>query len=206
MRRISLASMILLAGVVRAAEVAPFEVPAAPPRSGSNDATNAVAVSTSGGAKREVSAKTAAKLGAATPQFQLPADKVMDPTQFQLPAEMAPTPESASPIFRSTVETRHTVVLPRFIVQEPALPDPLQVLTTKGREELAFQRRPGLNVVPPLTPMNAPIALELLGDDLRAQRTVEAAQWINLYVIKEATTKWPDNYERHSPPRRSGFR
>jgi hypothetical protein len=191
MRRISLASLILLAGLVQAAEVAPFEVPATPPSSsGSIGATNTVAISNAGLAKRVVSPMTAAKLGAATPQFQVPADEVMVPTQFQLPADMAPAPESASPIFRSTVETRHAVVqLPRFIVREPRLPDPLQVLTTKGREELAFQRRPGLRVVPPLAQMNANIAVDLLGDDLRAQRAVEAAQWMGLYTIKESTIK-----------------
>jgi hypothetical protein len=183
MRRIPLASLILFAGLVRAAEVAPFEVPAAPPRSGSIDATNAVVVTTSGLPKRVVSPRTAAKLGAATPQFQIPGEGVV-PTHFQLPAEMVPTSEPASPIFRSTIETRHPIVqLPRFVVREPRLPDPLQVLTTKGREELAFQRRPGLRMVP-LAEMNATIALELLGDDLRAQRAVEAAQWMGLYTIK----------------------
>jgi hypothetical protein len=143
MRRIPLASLILLAGLVRAAEVAPFEVPATPPGSGSIDATNGVVIKTAESAKRVVSPKTAAKLGAATPQFQA-VNETMAPTKFELPADMVPAQASASPIFRTGIETRHPVVqLPRFIVQEPKLPDPLQVLTTKGREELAFQRRPG---------------------------------------------------------------
>src|SRR5687768_2203625 len=96
-----LASLIFLAGLVRAAEVATFVVPATPPSSGLIEATNTVATTTVGSAKRVVTPKTAAKLVAAAPQFELPAEEVT-----------APTPEFLSPMFRAsfrTTDTRHQI-------------------------------------------------------------------------------------------------
>jgi hypothetical protein len=77
------------------------------------------------------------------------------------------------------------VQLPEFFVAEPRVhvPNRLQVLTPKGRVDLAFQRRPGLKIVP-LAWMNAGVAVEMLEEDLRARRRAEHAELLSLYLIR----------------------
>ena len=174
MRRVPLASLIVLAGIVRAAEVAPSAGPATPPSSGAIEATTGAAGSVSP-TTRAVSSNTAAKLAAAAPKY--------------VPSAPEPTPpESAvSPVARVPDKPRNQIIrLPNFIVGEPKfhVPSPLQVLTPKGRVELGFQRRPGLRIIPALAWMNAGIALEMLEDDLQAQRRREAAELMSLYLIR----------------------
>ena len=172
MRRIALASLIVLAATGRAAEVAPSATPATPPSSGSIETTTGAATSASP-TLQAVSRNTAAKLAAAAPKY-IP------------PAPEAPPPETA-PVARMPDRPRNQIVrLPNFIVEEPKyhVPSPLQVLTHKGRVELAFQRRPGLRIIPVLAWMNSGIALEMLEDDLQAQRRREAAELISLYLVR----------------------
>jgi hypothetical protein len=171
MRRIPLASLIVLAGIVRAAEVAP-SAPATPPSSGSIETITGSAASASTTAQA-VSPNTAAKLAAAGPKF--------------IPPEPEPAPPETAPVARMPDKPRNQIIrLPNFIVGEPKfhVPSPLQVLTPKGRVELGFQRRPGLRIIPALAWMNAGIALEMLEDDLRAQRRHEAAELMSLYLIR----------------------
>jgi hypothetical protein len=94
---------------------------------------------------------------------------------------------ATSPVARVPDKPRNQIIrLPNFIVGEPKfhVPTPLQVLTPKGRVELGFQRRPGLRIIPALAWMNAGIALEMLEDDLQAQRRREAAELLSLYLIR----------------------
>jgi hypothetical protein len=172
MTRFPLASLIALAGFVRAAEVVP---PATPPSSGSIE-TSSVEQAKKGPPKRTVSPDTAAKLAAAAPKFTAPAP----------PAEQAPLKEPVSPVTRETDPPRNQVIqMPEFVVGEPKerLPTPLEVLTPKGRVELAFNRRPGLKLVP-FAWMNAGIAMEMLEEDLQAQRRREAVELLSLYLIR----------------------
>jgi hypothetical protein len=175
MRRIALASLIVLAGFVRAAEVASSAMPATPPTSGSIE-TTADRQGTNPTAQRVVSPVTAAKLAAAAPKFTAPAPV---PAPVQAPASPVAVARPAEP-------PRHSVIhLPEFVVGEPKdyVPTPLDVLTPKGRVELAFQRRPGLRIVP-FRWMNAAIAVEMLEDDLQAERRREAAELWSLYLVR----------------------
>src|SRR5688572_27161717 len=125
-------------------------------------------------AQRVVSPVTAAKLAAAAPKFIPPA------------SEPATTEPAASPVARAPEKPRNQIIrLPDFIVGEPKVhvPKPLDVLTPKGRIELALQRRPGLQYVP-LAWMNAGIALAMLEDDLQAERRRQEAELWRLYFIK----------------------
>ena len=172
MRRIPLASLIVLAGIARAADVAPYATPATPPSSGSIETTTGAAASPSPTANA-VSPNTAAKLAAAGPKYIPPAPEA--------------TPPETAPVARVPDKPRNQIIrLPNFIVEEPKyhVPSPLQVLTPKGRVELGFQRRPGLRIIPALAWMNAGIALEMLEDDLQAQRRREAAELMSLYLIR----------------------
>ncbi|MGH7956175.1 MAG: hypothetical protein ACREH8_04100, partial [Opitutaceae bacterium] len=157
---------------VRAAEVGPSATPATQPNGGSIETTTGHAGTVPSGPA--VSPVTAAKLAAAAPKFIPPAD---DP---------APPVEPASPVTRVADKPRNQIIrLPDFIVGEPKVhvPGPLQVLTPKGRVDLGFQRRPGLRMVP-LAWMNAGIAIEMLEDDLEAQRRRETAELLSLYLIR----------------------
>jgi hypothetical protein len=170
MRRIPLASLIVLAGFVRA-EVAPSVAQEPPSVAGRIEPAAPVTPKASA---RVVSPVTAAKLAAVAPKFIQPAPALPRAEAF------------ASPVTRVPDRSRSQIVrLPEFIVGEPKLhvPRPLDVLTPKGRVELAFQRRPGLQYVP-LAWMNAGIALEMLEDDLQAARRREAAELLSLYLIR----------------------
>ena len=172
MRRIPLASLIVLAGTLRAAEVEPPANPATPPVSGSIETTNGAAA-LARPTDHALSPETAAKLAAAAPKY--------------IPPEPEPAPPETAPVARVPDKPRNQIIrLPNFIVGEPKfhVPTPLQVLTPKGRVELAFQRRPGLRIIPALAWMNAGIGLEMLEDDLRAQRRREAAELMSLYLIR----------------------
>ena len=98
----------------------------------------------------------------------------------------APPEDTASPIVRQTPQAQNGVIqLPNFIVGEPrvSIPSPMEVLTPKGRVELAFARWPGLRLVP-LAWMNEPIAVAMLEDELQAQRGRQAADLLSLYAIR----------------------
>ena len=123
---------------------------------------------------------TAAKLAAASPKY-VP------------PTVVAPGTEEAaeiSPIVREPDKPRNQIIrLPRYIVGEQKLHVPkeeLRVFTPKGRVEYAFNRRPGLRFGP-LAFLNAPIALEMLEEDLRAQRRAEESDLWSLYLVREPT-------------------
>jgi hypothetical protein len=171
MRRIPLASLIVLAGFMRA-EVAPSVTPGPASVPGKIEVVADQMPSFS--SRRVVSPVTAAKLAAAAPKFIPPAP------------EPATTEPAVSPVTRAPEKPRnHIIRLPEFIVGEPKVhvPRPLDVLTPKGRIELAFQRRPGLQYVP-LAWMNAGIALAMLEDDLQAERRRQEAELWRLYLIK----------------------
>jgi len=185
MRRVPLASLIVLAGIVRAAEVAPSASPVTPPRSGSIESTTS-SDQTAPPAKRVLSPDTAAKLAAASPKF--------------VPATVEPTPGESplSPVAREPDKPRNGIVrLPRFVVEEPKLhvPDSMQVLTPKGRVDLAFKRRPGLRMVP-FAWMNTRIATEMLEDDLQWERRMKTAELLNLYLIRETDSAESARIER----------
>jgi hypothetical protein len=57
----------------------------------------------------------------------------------------------------------------------------------------------------PLAQMNATIALELLDDDLRAQRAVEAAQWMSPLYDQGVCDQVVGAFLSGTPPRRSDF-
>lgn len=174
MRRIFLASLVILSAPLGAAEVPSPVRPPASPSSGSIEATSD-GQATKSSAQRPVSPSTAAKLSAAVPKFTAPA------------AEPPPAEAPASPVAvsRPVDRSRSQVVeLPEFRVPEPRLnvPDPYRTLTPKGRVELGFQRYPGLRMVP-FRWMNARVAVELLEDDLQALRRAEGAELLSLYLI-----------------------
>lgn len=170
MRRIPFASLIVLAGLVRAAEVLPSTPPGTPPRSGSIETT----AQRDASPKPAISQATAAKLAAAAPKYVPPAAEPRAPE----PAE--------SPVIQTAEKNRPQIIrLPQFFVGEPRVhvPAPLEVLTSKGRAELGFARRPGLRIVP-LASMNAPIAVAMLEDDREAQRRAQEANLWSLFLIK----------------------
>lgn len=170
MRRIPLASLIVLAGMVRASEVAPSVPADAPPRTGAIE----TAAAKPAAAKHVISPLTTAKLIAAVPKYTPPAPK-------------PPAAESSvSPIIQMPEKPQNQVIrLPQFFVGEPKIhvPMPLQVLTPKGRIELGFERHPGLRIVP-LKWMNAGVAAEMLEDDLQAPRRMAEANLWSLYLVK----------------------
>jgi hypothetical protein len=171
MRRIPLASLIVLAGMVRAAEVAPTVPADAPPPAGAIE----TAAAKPAPARHVISPLTTAKLIAAVPKYTPPAP------------EPPPTVVPDSPVGQAVDDKpRNQVIrLPQFFVGEPKIhvPTPLQVLTPKGRVELGFERHPGLRIVP-LGWMNAGVAGEMLEDDLQAPRRMAEANLWSLYLVK----------------------
>ena len=179
MRGLIFASVFALAGFSRAAEeVSPVASATLPP-DGSKEPV-AKLNATRPKAPHEVSAATAAKLAAAASTFVA----IPEPS----PAQPAVAPE-ISPVARDTEKPKNQIVhLPNYIVGEPRphIPESeLEVLTPKGRAAYAFNRRPGLRFGP-FAALNTPIALDMLEDDLQAQRRAEEADLLSLYAVKEA--------------------
>lgn len=132
---------------------------------------------------RPVSADTAAKLTAAVPPFTAPAPA----------AEPASSPavEPANPVAGTDKPKNQIIRLPTFRVGEPKLPVPkseLEVLTPKGRVELAMARRPGLKFGP-LAFLNQGVALAMLEEDLAVERRRQMAELMSLYAIREQPGK-----------------
>jgi hypothetical protein len=176
MRRSLFASFVVLAATAGAAD--PLALPPTVTASTAKEKAAVEFPSLDGPkSRRVVSEDTAAKLAAAAPKFVPPAD--------------TPAPVGAaetSPVARDSLKPRNQIIrLPRYIVEEPKLHIPkseLQVLTPKGRIEYAFERRPGLRFGP-FAFLNRRIALEMLEDDLMAQRRREEADLWSLYLVKD---------------------
>ena len=175
MRRFTLASLLLLAGTapavpLSAAEVpGPAEVPAVTPEKVERAQARGV---------RSLSAETAAKLSAALPKFEPPA--VAPPPG---------TPGTADPLSPHELDKpRNQIIrLPQLVVGEPKIHVPtreLEVLTPKGRADLAVERRPGLRFGP-FAWLNRGIALAMLEDDLAAERRAQAVDLMSLYRIHD---------------------
>lgn len=173
MRSVFFASVYALAAVAGAAEATSV----APPGIAASPQTGEAAVATADPPKtlQAVSPQTAAKLAAAAAKYVPP------------PEPPTPEPERA-PVARETEGPKNPVVrLPSYIVGEPKLRIPqrdFQVLTPKGRVELAFNRWPGLRFGP-FAHLNAPIGLEMLEDELRVQRRAEAVELWTLHLVRE---------------------
>jgi hypothetical protein len=184
MRRLSLASVLLLPITLSAQEV----LPAVPAEATPNKVVTESLLKSDSPSKpaspvaaprRGLSPDTAAKLAAASPKFT--------PVEAVAPGSAAAT--ESSPVLRDTDKPRNQIIrLPRFIVEEQKLHIPkeeLQVLTPKGRVEYAFNRRPGLKFGP-FSFLNAGIALAMLEEDLAVQRAAEMADLFSLYRITES--------------------
>jgi hypothetical protein len=117
---------------------------------------------------RAVSPATAAMLAAAAPRFQ----PVAAPAQ--------PTHESVEEV---PDKPRNGIVrLPRYIVREPRVPalSEYQVLTPKGKVELALKTYPGLRFGSFWIFRNDGIALAMLEEDVAAERARELAELTSL--------------------------
>jgi hypothetical protein len=133
----------------------------------------------------QISTDTSAKLTAAAPKFA-GATAVEEPE----PLVVAPGTD-----LREIDKPRNQILrlpaqmLPPYIVEENRLPKLKErdVLTFKGRQELAFKRRPGLKFlslpIPPLN--NVGIALFMLEEDFAAERRREEADLWGLYNISD---------------------
>lgn len=130
-------------------------------------------------ASRQVSPDTAAKLSLATQQ-RLDAMPVFT---------SQPPREDVAPVAKPSELPRTQVFqMPRFLVRDrqPEIPEnEIEVLTPKGRVELAFHRRPGLRFGGPLAWLNRPIALEMLEEDLAVERRAREAELWSLYLVRE---------------------
>jgi hypothetical protein len=180
MTRYLFASVFALAAVVRGAEVASPATSSASENK-NLDTTVAESPATETKAKRAVSPDTAAKLSAAASKLAVPPEPSPPPP----PPDVAPVAVARE----NGDRPRNQIVrLPQFIVGEPKLHTPLnelKVLTPKGRVEYAMARRPGLRFGP-FASLNGPIAIEMLEDDLLAQRRREEAELWSLYLVREA--------------------
>lgn len=95
------------------------------------------------------------------------------------------------------------VVLPDYVVRGDKVPvsGAYDLLTPKGRLELAYQLNPGLKVGP-LHHLNDDHARDLLEEERRVQRMEEGAELINLSAMKdpshgkELKRLWYDTYVR----------
>lgn len=126
-----------------------------------------------GSKSRAVSAETSAKIGAGMPKFSPP-----KPAEAAAPAA-APVAEA-----KEADKPRNTIIrLPRHVVQDrrdPVIKD-REILTPKGKLELALKRYPGLRFgsLPFLS--NNGIAMLLLEEDLRLERKTEMEDLVELY-------------------------
>lgn len=175
MRRFAFASVMVLAAMGQAAE--------APPATAETASTAGVVKASVAPekTKRVMSAQTAAKLAEAAPYF------AVSPMTTTAPE----TGIAVSPVAKEPDKPRNQIFrLPPYIVGEPKVHLPsneLQVLTLKGRTEYAMARRPGLRFGS-LGGLNQAIALEMLEDDLQAERRAAMAELLSLYTIKEPAT------------------
>lgn len=112
------------------------------------------------------------------------------------PVTPAPTVDdtamSKSPVLRedaaahAAARARGEIVeMAPYIVNRPKAkaPSEYQMLTPKGRTEAALEKRPGLKFLNPWG-LNNGIALAMLEEDRAVERQHEAAELLNLYLIK----------------------
>jgi hypothetical protein len=153
MRRFTLASVVLIASVAQAADSA-RSVPQARPR-----LSPEIVATLSGGSAKP----------AAVPEA--------DPAEGRTPV-LTETAATARP--RGEI-----VEMAPYIVAEPKAkaPKEYQMLTPKGRVELALKRRPGLKFLN-FWGLNNGIAVAMLQEDLALERRREAAELMSLYLIK----------------------
>lgn len=171
MRRSPLAfSALVLAATACLAGAAELPLPLAPSRPlPKKDIRTSVA--------HQISSDATARLSAATPRFVAPANG-------------ADAAAAASVDLRDIDKPRNQIIrLPDYIVDEkkfPALKE-RDVLTFKGRRELAFKRRPGLKFLSLPIPLlnNLGIALFMLEEDFAAERRREEADLWGLYNISD---------------------
>jgi hypothetical protein len=154
MRRFTLASVVLIASVAQAADGARTVVPQARPR-----LSPEIVATLSGQSAKPVAVPDADVAEGRTPVLT----------------------ESAA-----TARPRGEIVeMAPYIVAEPKAkaPKEYQMLTPKGRVELALKRRPGLKFLN-FWGLNNGIAVAMLQEDLALERRREAAELMSLYLIK----------------------
>ncbi len=119
---------------------------------------------------RAISSEAAAKLAALTPTF----------TPANPPAPIASAADSVEP---SDDRPRNRIIrLPSYVVTEPKIKMPKQrdMLTPKGRLELALKRYPGLRFGNIGVFRNDGIALMMLAEDHRLERLREMADLLSI--------------------------
>jgi hypothetical protein len=150
MRRAPLASLLLLASALPAAEVRP----------------------------------------APQPRQRITPEIVASFTNQPKPVEVQPLPET-TPVLQVdslTLAARAAGELVRmapYVITQPRmkLPEPAQVLTPKGKLEVARQKQPGLRFLS-FWGLNDKVALAMYEEDLALQRKREMADLWALYLIK----------------------
>jgi len=134
-----------------------------------------------------ISATTSARLTATLPKFS--------------PRSAAGSSENAqSTDLRETDRPRNAIIrLPRYEVLEKKLPifRERELLTDKGRVDLAFKRHPGLKFGP-LAFLNAGPGLQMLEEEQQAERNAEMAELIEFQRLIE-TELAPHSEESRTP-------
>ena len=160
------AAAVCSGSVTAAQESAPTPKPAAPAAVPRPERAASLPART-----RAVSSQMAAQLMAVAPKY--------DPAPVVKPTEAAPD-------LRSADESRNTIVrLPNFIVREEkhAAPTEREMLTPKGRLELALKKHPGVlhTSLPIFSLLNSEgIALVMLAEEERLERKREFEDMANL--------------------------
>lgn len=148
-------ALLACTGVLAAQDASPLlAVPAAPP-------------ALPPPAPRAISPEAAAKLAALVPKFSVADTPLPDP------AARDPGPD----------RPRNTIIrLPNYVVTEPKIkmPKERELLTPKGRLELALKRYPGLRFGNIGFLRNDGIALMMYEEDLRLERMREMAELLSL--------------------------
>jgi hypothetical protein len=132
----------------------------------------------------QISTDTSAKLTAAAPKFVATTTTTEEPLVAAPGTDLREIDKPRNQILRLPAQ-----MLPPYIVEENRLPKLKErdVLTFKGRRELAFKRRPGLRFLSLPIPLlnNVGIALFMLEEDFAAERRREEADLWGLYNISD---------------------
>lgn len=129
---------------------------------------------------RGVSPETAARLAALAPKFT--------------PAPPAP-PANENPVIKETEDKPKNgiVRLPAYMVREPKMPalSEAQVLTPRGRAELAYKAFPGLRFGNIWIFRNDAIANAMLEEELMTERSREIADLMSLLPANQPASDTP---------------
>ena len=121
-------------------------------------------------ARAETSAKPEHSEAAPTPKLSAAITSVLP--KYNPPKKRPPGVTDEPDVNATTDKPRNGIVrLPRYVVREQKVPDftPMELLTPKGKLELALSRHPGLKFVP-FAWLNNAIALEMLAEEQQYAR------------------------------------